>query len=392
MRPGHLTAVRFSDSLNAWPKGQRAVMLVPGEHAIVLDMEVPARVRRGTADRIAFHAVQDLVGEAMEDVHFVLLPRERGAAANKRQAIVTNRACMEAWRGRAREAGIRLAGILPDHLALPWSPGSWTVSVEPRRLRARLGRLDGFAAEPELGIAILERRLNDAPSPPERIVLMGEEGASEDTLVEVRAWLGKANVTVEREALPAAPSFEHGEIDANLVAGAFSENLGLTQEINRWRMPAALATAALLAWALDSGLALRQDRAEIEALDRRIEEIFRAELMPTGPIVDIRIQSARSIDALRAQSTPSRDAGGFLALLASGGEALTIGTRQVSRLSYREGVLTAEVTLADFRALDSLGAELARRKLIVDMQSSNASGEEGVQATLAIRPRTGERS
>ena len=391
MRPGRLTAVRFSDSPHAWPRGQSVVMLVPGELAIVLEFEMPARVRGGAADRIAFHAVQDLVGDDMADIHFVRLPRERGATASKGRAIVANRAWMEAWRSRAREGGVRLAGILPDYLALPWTPGCWTMGVEPGRLRVRLDRLYGFAAEPALAMAIVESRLNDAPSPPDRIRLLSENGAASDTLADVLAWLGEATVSVQREAPPATVApFEHGEIDANLVAGAFSENPGLMQEINRWRMPAGLAAAALLAWVLDSGLALRQQRTEIETLERRIEELFRADLVPTGPIVDIRIQSARSLEALRAQSASSRDAGEFLALLASGGEALAAGTRQISRVSYREGVLTAEVTLADFRALESLSAELAGRKLIVDMQSSSSSGEEGVQATLAIRPRAGE--
>ena len=391
MRPGRLSAVRFSDPPHAWPRGQSVVMLVPGEHAIVLEFEMPARVRRGAADRIAFHAVQDLVGDDMADIHFVRLPRDRGAAASKGRAIVVNRACMEAWRSRAREGDVRLAGILPDYLALPWTPGCWTMGVEPGRLRLRLDRLDGFAAEPALGMAILESRLDDAPSPPDRIRLLSGNGAAADTLADVLARLGEAKIPVEREALPATgASFEHGEIDANLVTGAFSEHPELAQEINRWRVPAGVAAAALLAWVLDSGLALRQQRTEIEAVDRRIEEIVRADLVPTGPIVDVRIQSARSLEALRTRTGPSRDAGEFLALLASGGEALAAGTRQISRVSYREGVLIAEVTLADFRALESLSAELAGRKLVVDMQSSSSSGEEGVQATLAIRPRAGE--
>ena len=391
MRPGRLSAVRFSDPPHAWPRGQGVVMFVPGEHAIVLEFEMPARVRRGVADRIAFHAVQDLVGDDMADIHFVRLPRDRGAAASRGRAIVVNRACMEAWCSRAREGGVRLAGILPDYLALPWTPGCWTMGVEPGRLRVRLDRLDGFSAEPALAIAILKRRLDEASSPPDRIRVLSENGAAADTHADVLARLGEAKVPVEREALRATgASFEHGEIDANLVAGAFSEHPGLVQEINRWRVPAGLAAAALLAWVLDSGLALRQQRTETEAVDRRIEEIVRADLVPTGPIVDVRLQSARSLEALRAQAVPSRDAGGFLALLASGGEVLAAGTRQITRVSYREGVLVAEVTLADFRALESLSAELAVRSLIVETQSSSSSGEEGVQATLAIRPRAGE--
>lgn len=391
MRPRRLVPVRLSDPSHAWPEGQSVVMIVPGEHAIVLEFEMPARVRRGATDRIAFHAVQDLVGDDMADTHFVRLPRERGAAPGKGRAIVASRRCMEIWRRRARKRGVRLAGILPDYLALPWTPGGWTIGVEPGRLRVRLDRLDGFSAESALGLAILKSRLASAPTPPDRIRLLSKNGVAADKLADVLARLGEAKVPVEREELPdTAASFEHGEFDANLVAGTFSEIPGLAQEINRWRLPAALAAAALLAWVLDSALALRQQRTEIETLERRIEELFRADLVPTGPIVDIRIQSARSLEALRARSAPSRNAGEFLALLASGGEALAVGTERITRVSYREGVLTAEVTLADFRALESLSAELSGRNLIVDMQSSISSGEEGVQARLAVRPRIGQ--
>ena len=392
MKLERLPAVSFSDPLQVWPRTQRVMMLVPGDQAIVLDFEIPTRVRRAAAGRIAFHAIQDLVGADMGDIHFVRLPRDRRAAENKGRAIVTSRACMEAWHGRARAAGVRLAGILPDFLALPWTPGSWTVGVEPGRILVRSDRIDGFAAEPELGIAILERRLDRAPASPERIRLLGEEGGSEDTLAAVLAWLGEADMTVQREPRPwaASPSFRHGEIDANLVAGPFSESLGLMQAFGRWRMPTGLVASALLAWALDSGLALRQERTEIETLERRIEAIVRADLVPAGPIVDIRTQSERSLDALRARSATSAEASGFLALLTAAGEALAEGARQVSRLSYRDGVLTAEVALADFRALETLSAELAGRALTVDLKSSSATGGEGVQATLAIRPRTGE--
>ena len=387
MTLGRLPVVHLSDPPNTWPTEQRAILLVPGEDAIVLSFEMPEKVRRSAAKRITFFAVQDLIGENMEDLHFVRLPSDRDSVPGWARAIVTGRASMDAWFRRAEEASVRLAGILPDYLALPWEPGEWTVSVEPSRLRVRFDRFDGFVAEPELGAAILERRLKDTDPAPDRIRLLDECDTAEGVLDTPLGRLGEAGVPVDREILPAGgPKFRHGEFDANLVAGAYSESLGLFQEISRWRVPVGLAVAALLAWALDTGLALREEQAEIKEIDRRIEELFRTEFVPDGPIMDIRIQVARSLETLRRQSASVRNEGGFLALLSASGETLAEGDRRVSRLSYRDGVLIAEVTLPDFRALEMMGAELSDRRLEVEVQSSTASGEQGVDATLVLRP------
>ena len=388
MKASRLPVVDLSDPPPAWPAGKRAVLLVPGEDAVVLDFEMPARVRRGVADRITSYAVQDLVGEEMADIHVVRLPGERGAASNRRRAIVASRVRMSAWLGQADQAGVRLGAMLPDYLALPWEPGGWTVQVESGRLRVRFDRFDGFAAETGLGAAILERRWKEAPAAPERIRLLVEAAETEDAMAALLPWLNATGAPASREPLPAGtPTFQHGELDANLIVGAFSESLTLMQEIARWRLPLGLAAAALLAWTLDTGLTVREEGAEIERLDRRIEEIFRAEFVPAGPIVNLRIQAARSLEALRARSATPREGSSFLALLAAGGETLAGGARRISRLSYRDDVLTAEVTLADFRALETLETALAKQRLTVEVESSTASGDEGVDATLRLRPR-----
>ena len=159
------------------------------------------------------------------------------------------------------------------------------------------------------------------------------------------------------------------------------------QEIARWRLPLGLAATALLAWGVDAGLTLRHERAQIDGIDRRIEAIFRAEFEPAGPIVDLRIQTARSLEALRTRSAASRESGDFLALLAAGGDILAQGARRISRLSYRDDALVAEVTLADFRALEALESALVKQRLTVEVEDSTASGGEGVEATLKLGTR-----
>ena len=386
MTLGRLPVVHLFDPPSAWPADRRAVLLVPGEDATVLDFEMPARVRRNAARRITFHAVQDLVGEDMENIHLVRLPRPTGSVQNRAQSIVTSRVRMEGWFDEAKRAGVRLAAILPDYLALPWDPGTWTVSVETGRLSVRFDRLNGFAAEPELAALILERRLKDAPIRPQRVRLLGGQGATTEPLAALLSRLGEAGIQVDREVRSAGTArFQHGEFDANLVTGAFGESLGVVQGVIRWRLPIGLAAAALLLWTLDTGLTLREQGEEIQRLNRRIEKLFRTEFVPHGPVMDIRVQAARSLETLRAETVSARQAGGFLALVAASGKILAESSRQVSRLSYQDGVLTADVTLADFRVLQTLSAKLAQARLDVKVRSSTASGEEGVLATLALQ-------
>ena len=386
MKRSRFPVVSLSDPLSAWPADRRAVLLVPGEEAVVLEFDMPAGVGRGVADRITHHSVQDLVSEEMGELHLVRLPADRSTPSNRRQAIVTRRVHMSAWHERAVRAGARLAAMLPDYLALPWESDTWTVRVESGRIQARFGRLDGFAAETDLGVAILERRWREASVAPERIRLLVEPVPAEDPSARLLSWLDETGVPVNRETPPTgAPQLRHGELDGNLLAGTFSESLAIMQELARWRGPLGIAAAALLAWALDTGLVLHDQRAEIEVLDRRIEAMFRSELVPSGPILDLRTQVARSVEALRAQYAAPREANTFLALLAASDETLAQHTRRISRLSYRDGVLTAEVTLADFRSLEALDAELAKRRLIVEVESSTASGGEGVEAMFNLR-------
>lgn len=149
----------------------------------------------------------------------------------------------------------------------------------------------------------------------------------------------------------------------------------------RWRLPVALAAAALVLHVGATALWWAQRSAERTALNERIGAAFQRAVGPQVPLVDARIQTERALDRARRAAGEYADAD-FVPLLARvAALATTAGLPPgaLRTLAYSPGSLVLEWENVPPAALERLAAELKAQALRVEV------ARQGARATLSVR-------
>ncbi len=354
---------------------------VPGERAPALRFRAPRiqRASTSTLQRIAFHALHDKVAEPMAAIRYAVPSGGIGASGDGALAIIADAAETNAWLEEAERGGWSCAALLPDYLSPPWRPGIWTVEATADRTVVRFERFEGFSAEPELARAVLTRRL--AEGTPETVLLLAAPDADTGELESI---FEAAGVAVRRR--PDDPAFGD-PLPARLVwrereASLVPPPAGILGPLRPWGAPAILVLFALLAWAAHVTVDLRRSSALADGFAGRTVALFREAIDADAPIVDLRIQTGRRLDALKTVSRGD----GFLELLSRAEVPLSAPRVTVNGLHFRDGDgLRAEVVIPDFAAHDALVAALADTELSVEVVRSGATAGEGVRSILLLR-------
>lgn len=377
------------------PSRGRFLALVPGEAAPLLPLSVeglPAGRDPAARLSVARQQLRRRLGpEAAARLDIRPAPLGGGPAGWSR-VLIAEPADLLRWRAELGAALPRARALLPDYLALPAAPGLWVLAAGPDcRIRARLGPADGFAAEAPLAAALLARgRQQAAP----RAVLVLEGPLPE----EVAAALDGLPVSTDPDRLPtgiAAPQWlAQGELDLDLREDPLTRAAALAAWLRGLVLPAMLALLGLAGWlgALLHETRGLQDRAA--RLQDATLEAVRRDILPSGPILDIRLQVAREIaqrqEAAQGHALP---AGGMELLhrAAAGLEGAGI-TPQGLRLAPETAAagsaagfaLDVDLLLPDFAGLDRVIGQLGQADLSVELQRSGSQSGGRVSAGLRL--------
>jgi general secretion pathway protein L len=355
--------------------GTPCVAIVSGTRIVCIAFPAPKRLRGATLERVAFHALQDRLASPMtETVHVAT----REAPGDTALAFAAAADEVSAWLSEAKAAGWQPAVLLPDWLALPWRAGLWSLHAAGDMVIARTGRLAGFTAETPLATAILSRRLAEAA--PRAVLLPGDASAT----AALRDQFADKSIPLHMDpASPGAQRFAAQEAAASLGRHATSPLAAMATAARPWAAPAALAFVAFAAWSTTVVLDIRRDLAVAESHAAQATDAFR-DIHGNGvPVVDMRLQTARRLDALRAGHDESTVDHAFGPLLAAAEEGLS--SVRVHSIGWRERTgLSAEISVGDFAALEVLVARLRDAGLDVDIARADARGGAGVDAALTL--------
>lgn len=364
-----------------WPLGDAArpsgavVALVPGQEAPVVTLSLPSTLRGMARLQVARRQVQDRLGLSGA----LIWPLAEGAVWTR--AVVAAPQDAQRWRKALEGAGGgRCKAMLPDYLALPAAPGLWVLTAAPDgRILARLGLDDGFSAEPALAQAMLAR-MPDAP----RAVLILGEGIDPTLLgpqaVGVALHRRVADLPVDLRPATTTPGPVLGvdlRTEAPVDAAA-----PLARALRAALLPVVLVLLGAGAWTAATILQTRADLAQADMLRATVEEAARRDILPPGPIIDLRAQVLRAVDARRDGAHPAL-AVDPLEVLRQASGPLT-GARVDRLVLDPETGLSAQLWLADFAALDALTEALTQVGLRVATQRSSADPQGGVTAQLSI--------
>jgi len=358
------------------------VATVPGAEVPLLPLELPPGLKGVTRERVARRQLHDAGGGAGLDARPARLGPAREAWA---RMLVCDGALRADWAARVAPAGRRCRAVLPDYLALPAAPGLWVIEAdEDAMVRVRMGVEDGFAAETELARALLDEAARAAA--PAAILRRGAPSAPLDE------WLATLGVPVcdgddalAAEGIVPPVRFGYGELALDLARDPEALRAALRGSLRRIAAALVLALAGFGLWV--ASVQIETDR--LRDLDRRYrantEEMLRAGLVPTGPVLDIRAQAEGALTRARAEAEAARTQSRPLDVLRAAGEVMVAHAPRITRASFQPGLgLVIDLEIGDFAALDALVNDLDAAGTEARVARSVAREGRGVEAVLAL--------
>lgn len=129
------TLLEQKPELKQWP----AVVLVPGEKVLTLEVEVPARWSQETVN----WAVEEQISSAPDEVF--VCPLDSRNDQGLLPVAVIDRQLLSLWRNQLQSAGLKVNAFLPDYLALPFQPDQVPALKDNGRVLLRNGHCHGVS-------------------------------------------------------------------------------------------------------------------------------------------------------------------------------------------------------------------------------------------------------
>ncbi|MEJ2060695.1 MAG: type II secretion system protein GspL [Gammaproteobacteria bacterium] len=338
---------------------RRLAVLVPGRDVLLSHADIPSR-NRAQVERALPYALEEWLIEPPETQHFAWRQATSGV-----DAAVVSRARLEDWLARLTGAGLQPELLVPETLALPWQAGEWSLLLSGDQAWLRTGPHAGQACDRDV-LPVL-------------ITSLWEQFTEDDRPQRLRLWCldgdAPADLPLPVERVPAPDSVlrvftVEGEV-LNLLSGAYAPRARLSRRLGPWRSAAVAAGIWLLSAFAVHGVDYFRLAHEAAALQRQIDAVYRQAVPGSHRIVNARVQMQQALDALSDGAAQ----GGPLGLLApsAGVFANTAGVH-ITKLTYRNGRLSLDLTAPDIGTFDTLKTKLQRQHLQVDMGSVGSQG------------------
>lgn len=370
-----------SADLTALSSGKSVQVLVPSTEVLLTRVQLPKTNASRLAKAIPY-ALEEDVADDVEALHFAFALQGDGIAV-----AVVARSTLDAWLQCLRSAGIEPDALIPDVLAVPWLPNTWSLVADERLALVRTGGRSGFSIELGALQGCLDAALLEAKEqPPAQLYLYNIAENEVEELITQGFSTPAPPVTsqrIEDGELTKLLAYKHLPAGLNLLQGAYTPRGEAKNRWMVWRLSAALGLLLLIALGVNETNERLRLRAATQEADARLEVLFRKTFPETQRIINPVAQMEQQLHALRMRHNGAR--GDFLALLAEGGASLNmLAGVQVESLDYQSGRLDLDVIVQDVQALDELKRTLrAQPKLTIEIISATAA-DDAVRSRIRI--------
>lgn len=371
------------------PPGVAFVATVSGTDLPLIDLDLPAGLRGTPRLTVARRQVCDRLGLEPDRIDILPLLPATGNRQIWTRVFLADAAALGHWRAALAGRAEDCRALLPDYLALPTAEGLWTIATdEDGKAVVRLSPDDGFAAEDDLAALMLTRHL--AIARPLAVLRIGNRLDAVDGCLAaagVQAVTDAAALSAAGLALP--QRFGHGELAADLLSSTAEASVRMRRALRPWALPGALFAAAGLVWLGTVMVTDHRLRATIDSLRAaQIAEVRQGPL-PSGPILDLRVQVARAIEARQAAAGSGQSTLGPVAMMRLGAAVLAQSDAEVAAVTFRGGSgLSIDVLVPDFATTESLATRLSEALtsagVTVRIAGASAQNQDKVAATYLL--------
>ena len=359
------------------------VASVPGMAAPLVPLDLPTALKGQARDRVARRQLRDAYGGT--ETGLDIRPARLWAAPDQgTRLLLTDAGDRRDWLHALGAFAPLCRAVLPDYLCLPAAPDLWVIQTTATAVIARLGPEDGFAAEPDLALALLQEAARAGG--PRAILRQGPEQPAIDAL------LAGLNLPIcadpgdlAAHGVVAPTRFAHNELALDLARDPGAERAEMRRTLSRLRLPLALAVLGLVGWVAATMIETRALDAQGLAYRQNAERILRQVMTPTGPILDIRSQVAQVMDRARNANSDVESEARPLDVLRRAGAVMANHETTITRVSYQPGAgLVIDLQISDFAALDALVSDLRNAGTEARVAQSVTRENTGVEAVLAM--------
>lgn len=359
--------------------GRQLVVLLPGWRIRTTELEMPTSSLARQMQALPY-AAEERFGQPPEELHFAM------SRDPQSKTVITAAACDAAWLSstvaRLEEHGLKPSRLVPDYLALPWRPGSWTVLETRDWLYVRYDWSLGFALEKEMGRSVLKQwisRRSETDLPKTINWFCCDDDPSS------RPELPTVQDRIQWETAPGGltelvPRGFADETPMNLLQGQFKPGREWRRSLYRWLPTGIAAAACLVLFLAYQSVSYMRAKQSYQHYHHAVLTQFHR-LLPGQPVEDIRIQ----IRQLLQQQSGQQNAQGLLPLLDVVAQILPGSPVQLNSITYQNDRMQLSLHAKSVHDLESLKQILAKQgHLRVTLQSANST-HSGVSGTVNIQ-------
>jgi len=361
--------------------GAQVIVFVPGEDVLLTHINIPGKKSRGVLAQAVPYALEEQLAADVDTLHFALGPIHGDEV---HVAIVAD-SVMQSWSERLKAVGIEANAFIPETLALPLEPDSWSIiACNDDKWLLRTSTSQGIALDNRYIDPLLDNAIND----------MGEQPPSSLTLYSCHEYqLELPEIGVEISRTPAQNNVlgllargYQSQSSINLLQGSYSRRERMGQFWRPWKVPMALAAALLVMQVGTTILDYQRLSSDNDALKQQIiasyKKAFPAEKNVPYPQKQME-QHLRRLSSSGA--SPDGHRGGFSDLLTKAGQEFRQDKNAIlQRVSFKNGILDIALSIGDLQQLDKLKQNLADKGgMTVEIVSAAARGPK-VEARLRI--------
>ena len=370
----------FDDAAELAPH-RKVICLVPGEEILLLDVNIAARSRQQLIKAVPFTLEEDLADD-IETLHFAPGAKQ---ADDRYPVAVVSRMLMNALCADLSAANILPTAIIPEPLSVPLTQPGWSLLVEDTRVVLRYAAYKGLALEKDNLNELLNRVFSEVDVKPELIRIYRCDTNPEEPLVFDLPAEQQEHYEAPLKVLSTGLDEKHS---INLLQGDYKTDTGVGKLLRPWRFAAVLLSIWLGLQIVSASVEFWRMSYEHDALQARIENLFRDTFPDVKRIVNPRVQMEQRLNTLIGAQQDTGDTG-FLALLNAGGQAIkAFQGIQIDTFNYRQGKLVISLQANDFQSLEKVKQRLQKDGFIADIESADTSGKR-VEARLRIERRAG---
>ncbi len=260
---------------------------VPSERISLHRIDAPTAPLRKWPSLIPWMLEERILG-SVDEVHFALGERFDDGSID---VYAVDRSDMREWQRVAENAGVVALRMLPDYLALPWEQGRISVAWHAGRCLVRHSASQGFAAQPALAWAMVERLMAAETIPPRLSISVPDA----DSIPQ--------NLRQQAEINQAQPDWEMAEMPASidLMSGDFKAQRQSSPG-RVWQLNAAMAAIVVVLFGTYLHLANGHLSAQRDALEDHLSASFgRVFVGHKAAVEDLRWVGRQQLDRLAIQ-------------------------------------------------------------------------------------------